>query len=135
VPEAAIITEEVRAVDATATGDTLLVAPGRLPDALGWELKPQGLCRADACFPVRERDVLFVGDKVDLGAVAVALGRPAVIDPAARIAAFALDGEGRRSALESLQAPAFELDDLDGRRHNLEEWRGKKKLLVAFSSW
>ena len=29
----------------------------------------------------------------------------------------------------------FTLPDLDGGEHSLEEWRGKKKLLVAFATW
>jgi hypothetical protein len=32
-------------------------------------------------------------------------------------------------------APSFELADLDGKLHALEEWHDRKKLLVAFASW
>jgi hypothetical protein len=87
------------------------------------------------CIPVRDRAALFVGDDLDLSAVAAALGRPAVVDSAAGIAAVAMDSEGRRQALDSLRAPSFVLDDLDGHPHRLEEWHGHKKLLVAFASW
>jgi hypothetical protein len=72
---------------------------------------------------------------VDLAAVAAALGRAAVVDALAGIAAVAMDAEGRRQALDSLRPPAFVLDDLDGHPRRLEEWRGRKKLLVAFASW
>jgi len=134
-----IISDEVRTVDATAAGDRLLVALERLGDALGWELKPQGLCRGDVCVPVRDRAALHAGagdgNRLDLGAVAAALGRPAVIDADAGIAAVALDAEQRRGALDSLRAPAFTLDDLDGVPHALDEWRARKKLLVAFATW
>ena len=51
------------------------------------------------------------------------------------IAALAMDADGRRQALDSLRAPSFGLDDLDGNPHRLEQWRGQKKLLVAFASW
>jgi len=37
--------------------------------------------------------------------------------------------------LESLEAPDFELPDLDGKRRRLTEFRGKKVLLHAFASW
>ena len=68
-------------------------------------------------------------------AVAAALGRPVVVDAEARVAAVALDGETRRRALTELVAPSFELPDLDGNLHALEEWHDRKKLLVAFASW
>jgi hypothetical protein len=135
MPSATIISDDERTVDATPAEGRLLVAPERLVDALGWELKPQGLCRDDVCVPVRDRAALFVGDDLDLSAVAAALGRQAVVDPAAGIAAVAMDAGGRRQALDSLRAPGFVLDDLDGHPHRLEEWRGLKKLLVAFASW
>jgi hypothetical protein len=135
MPSATIISDDVRRAEATPADGRLLVAPERLVDALGWELKPEGLCRDDVCVPVRDRASLFVGDGVDLAAVAAALGRAAVVDAFGGIAAVAMDAEGRRQALESLRAPTFVLDDLDGHPHRLEEWRGRKKLLVAFASW
>jgi hypothetical protein len=49
--------------------------------------------------------------------------------------AVALPAEQRRQALDSLEAPPFTLPDLGGAAHQLEEWRGTKKLLVAFASW
>jgi hypothetical protein len=135
MPSATIISDDVRTVDTTPADGTLLVAPERLSDAIGWELKPQGLCRDDACIPVRDQTALFRGEDLDLSAVAAALGRPAVVDAAAGIAAVAIDAAGRRQALDSLRAPSFVLDDLDGNPHRLEEWRGHKKLLTAFASW
>ena len=135
MPTATIISDDVRRAEATTADGRLLVAPERLVDALGWELKPEGLCRDDVCVPVRDRASLFVGDDVDLAAAAAALGRAAVVDALGGIAAVAMDAEGRRQALDSLRAPTFVLDDLDGHPHLLEEWRGRKKLLVAFASW
>lgn len=41
----------------------------------------------------------------------------------------------RRAALASLQAPDFELPDLDGKMHRLSDYRGKKVLLAAWASW
>jgi hypothetical protein len=49
--------------------------------------------------------------------------------------AVALPAELRRRALEERRAPAFELFDLEGKLHRLDEWIGREKLLVAFSSW
>jgi hypothetical protein len=135
MPQAIIISDDARTVDATIADGRVLVAPDRLADALGWELKPQGLCQDEVCVPVRDQAALFRGDDLDMSAVAAALGRPAVVDASAGIAAVAMDAEGRRQALDSLRAPSFVLDDLDGSPHRLEEWRGHKRLLAAFASW
>jgi len=58
-----------------------------------------------------------------------------VVDAEAGIAAIANDTETRRRAIDGLEAPDFALGDLDGATHHLHEWRGTKKLLVAFASW
>jgi peroxiredoxin len=132
-----IIDSEARTVEATAdpAGGTFLVDADRLPEALGWELKPSGLCQAGTCVPVRDVDALRVGERLDLVAVAGALGRPVVVDVEAGLMAVALSAELRRQALEDLRAPPFELPDVDGALHALGEWAGQKKALVTFSSW
>ncbi len=135
VTEASIISDEVRTVRAIVDGDRLLVSPEDLPAALGWALKPQGLCRQDVCVPIANPRALGLGGRLDIAAVAAALGRAVVVDPGACIAAVALGTEERRRALEGLEAPDFSLPDLDGAAHRLTEWRGRKRLLVTFSSW
>lgn len=135
VPAVTIIGEDVRNIDADIDNGRVLVDAASLPDAIGWELKPEGLCRDDVCVPVRDRSALLVDDRVDLASAAAALGRPAVIDGDARLISIAIAAEQRRQALDALVAPSFELADLDGTVHQLEEWRGRKKLLVAFASW
>lgn len=128
-----VITDEARSTPGELDGGTVLVDPDALSDAIGWTLKPEGLCRGDVCVPVRDRGALFVGDRLDLARVAGALDRPWLL--AEGVAALGEPRTTRRLATDGLQAPAFELPDLDGGRHRLEEWRGRKKLLVAFASW
>ena len=41
----------------------------------------------------------------------------------------------RRATLASLEAPDFELPDLDGTMHRLSDYRGRKVLLSAWASW
>jgi peroxiredoxin len=135
MPDLTIIDEDVHAVTGTIDAGRLLVDPDSLADALGWELKPEGLCRGDLCVPVAHPDALSVEGRLDIAAVAAALGRPVVIDSDAAIAAIALATDDRRRALEGLEAPDFALPDLDGATHGLGEWSGKKKLLVTFASW
>jgi peroxiredoxin len=132
-----VIDEVARQVEATPDHQrqTFLIDPAGLPEALGWELKANGLCREDTCVPVADPGALKVGDQLDLVQVASALGRPVVVDVDAGVMAVALSSELRRQALEDLRAPAFELPDVDGKLHRLDEWLGKKKLLVTFSSW
>jgi len=132
-----IIDFDARTVEGTPdpVGGTILIDVDRLPDALGWELTPRGLCRQHACVPVADIDALMVGDQLDLVAVAGALGRPAVVDVEAGLVAVALPAELRRQAIEELRAPAFELPDVEGTLHSLGEWAGQKKVLVTFSSW
>ena len=126
--------DEVRTVEAAVQGERLLVEADLLAGAVGWKLEPQGLCRGDVCVPVRDQAALFDDGRVDVAAVASALGRLAVVDAAAGLMAMAADPATRRQAL-SLEAPAFTLDDLDGNPHSLDEWRDRKKLLFAFASW
>ena len=110
-----IIDEVARHVDATPDPGrgTFLVDADRLPEALGWELKPSGLCRADSCVPVPDTGGLKVGGQLDLVAVARALGRAVVVDLDAGLVAVSLPAELRRQALVDLRAPAFELPDVD----------------------
>ena len=133
----AIITDDVVLVDAEpdAGRGTFLVDPSVLEDALGWELKPSGLCRGEVCVPVQDMDALRVGDRLDVAAVAAAVRQPAVVDLDAGIVAVALPAELRRRALTDLDAPPFTLPDLAGVSHSLDEWAGRKRLLVTFSSW
>jgi peroxiredoxin len=127
-------TRTVEAVTDDARG-TFLLDADRLPEALGWELKPAGLCRQDTCVPVADPASLRVGDRLDLTAVAAALGRPVVVDLDAGLLAVALPAELRHQALDNLSAPAFELPDLHGTLRGSDEWHGLKRLLVTFSSW
>jgi hypothetical protein len=132
-----IIDEVSRSVEATPdpVRGTYLIDVGRLPEALGWELKPSGLCQENTCVPVPDMGDLKVGEQLDLAAVAGALGRPVIIDMDAKLVAVALPAGLRRQALQDLRAPAFELPDLEEKLHGLDEWLGLKKLLVTFSSW
>ena len=106
-----------------------------LASTLGWELKEQGLCRADECVLVPDRDAVVTGDKIDAVAVAELLDRPAVVDAETGVAAIGTPRGLRRRALDDLIAPDFTLPDLDGTAHALSDHRSKKRLLVAFSSW
>jgi len=135
--QATVISERVVTVEAErdGEGDALLVRPADLPAALGWELTSSGLCAGDICVPVRDPSSLAVGPYLDVAAVARALGRQVVVDADAGIVAVSLPAEARRQALSGLVAPAMELPDLEGTLHSFDEWSGRKRLVVTFSSW
>ncbi len=124
---------------ATTTGEWAdgrpLVEPDALSAAVGWTLKPEGLCRDDQCVLVGDGSAIRVGDKLDLAAVANAVDQPTVVDPDAGIVVLGQPNATRQAALRDRQAPDFTLADLDGTSHRLSDYAGKKRLLVAFSSW
>lgn len=130
------VDEAVRTVEAVVDGKgRVLVEPARLTEAMGWTLKPEGLCRGEVCVPLRDRGAIEVGDRIDVAAVAGVLRQPIAVDAEAGYVAVALPAEARRQALDALHAPPFTLPDLDGRPRSLDEWAGSKRLLVAFASW
>ena len=106
-----------------------------LETALGWTLKPEGLCRGDVCVPVADRSSLDHPAGVDLLGVAAALDRPVVADETLGAVAIGAPAATRRAALRDRQAPDFTLADIDGVLHSLSGYTGRKRLLVAFSSW
>ena len=121
-------------IPARVSGDRVRLRPADVATGLGWELKPEGLCRAGVCIPVREAE-LVDADGVDLVALARALDRPLALDVEERSAYLGAPAAQRAAQLASLQAPEFRLPDLSGRMHALADYRGDKVLLVAYASW
>ncbi len=118
-------------------GERVRIAADAVHSALGWELKPEGLCRGDLCTPIgaaQRRALLSQGD-IDLHALASALRRPLALDASERVAALGTAADERAARLATLEAPDFTLPDLDGRMHSLSDQRGKKVLLIAYASW
>jgi peroxiredoxin len=114
-------------------GEALWLARKDLPSAIGWEPKPEGLCRADTCIPVPA--ALARADAIDVAGLWRQRGA-AVLHDAARVTWLLGEPAADRAAqLRSLEAPDFALPDLDGRLHSLREQRGRKVLLVTWSSW
>jgi hypothetical protein len=110
------------------SGDTLLVDPS----LLGWQRKPEGLCRDEVCIPVPAD---APPGAMEATALARLLQRPIVIDHDEHVAAFAAPAAERADALRSGIAPDFELPDVHGVVHRLSDFRGKKVVLYAYASW
>lgn len=122
-------------VDARIDGDRVRLPRAAVRDALGWELKPQGLCRGERCVLVLAPAELIRDGDVDLAALAKLLGRPLALDAAEGAACLGAAADERAERLRSLDAPDFTLPDVNGRPHTLSGFRGKKVLLVAWASW
>lgn len=122
-------------LEATVEGDRVRLPEAEVHRALGWQLKPEGLCQGDTCIPVRDAGSLSNEAGLDLEALSTLLGRPLAVDGEARAAALAASATDRTQALASLEAPDFTLPDLAGTPHTLSDYRGKKVLLIAYASW
>jgi len=120
---------------AEIAGEQVALDAASVHEALGWSLRPEGLCRGSVCVPVRDRAALVGEQGIDLAELARVLDRPLALDVAERAAALGTPVSERRAALEGLEAPDFSLPDLAGRRHTLSSFRGKKVLLIAYASW
>lgn len=128
--------DEDHAIETSArvSGDSVWLTPEAVQTALGWELKPEGLCRGNVCLPLPEGEAIDARG-LELKDLARRLDRPLALDSEQCVAALGASARERRSQFESLHAPDFELPDLDGVMHSLSDYRGKKVLLVAYASW
>jgi peroxiredoxin len=103
--------------------------PGGLADdaalaaALGWTLKPEGLCRDETCVPLLGRSV------------ADALGLLVVHDEDADVAAVAPSAETRHLEVGGGKAPRLDLTDVDGNPVSFDDFSGHKRVLVTWASW
>jgi hypothetical protein len=125
---------------ASINDERVLVAADDLARATSWMLKPEGLCRDDVCVPVRDRAALVASDGgIDLEAFAHVLRLPFASEPGDDnqpiVAVLGTPAEVRSAEMASLDAPPFTLPDLDGNFVSLADFKGRKKLLLAWASW
>jgi hypothetical protein len=111
--------------------DALEVTPGELLERTGWELKPEGACKNDACVPMP--DLAMHDGKIDVADFAARMGMPVATDEKHRI--FALGPQTSGHVLGSVEFPHIVLRDFDGNPFDLDTARGKKMLLVAWASY
>jgi peroxiredoxin len=124
-----------RRVEGVRSGDRLLVAVDDLPAATGWALKPEGLCQGDACVPVRDRAGLLHGEQADLAAVAAAVGQVSAVDAEAGVIVLGGPGSAWEPVRSATGAPDVALPTLDGKEVRLSDFRGRKRMVVAWASW
>jgi hypothetical protein len=95
----------------------------------GWEVKPEGACRADVCVPLVGAD-----DPFDLTATAARLGMAVVHDEDLGLWALGPESFGGR-ALSSAVAPELVLPDIDGNEFRLSSLRGQKAVVVSWAPY
>jgi hypothetical protein len=121
----------------TCPGPGLLIRPEDLARVNGFEVKPEGACYEDMCIPMNAK-LLVERDGMrwfDLTAFADLLGQPWVADTESRAWSFAEIPAKRERTLLNAMAPEFEVKDRQGKVIRLADYRGKKALIVTWSSW
>ncbi|MUL42683.1 redoxin domain-containing protein [Streptomonospora sp. PA3] len=108
-----------------------LLAPLDAP-VLGWERRPHGWCRGDACIPAAAVAGIEHDGRIDVGAFAELQGSLAVADHEnGLLAVMPLPDTRPRGGA----APDFALRGPDGALHRLSDYRGRKVALVMWASW
>lgn len=105
--------------------DRLDIGAEEFSEATGWEIKPEGACKAGQC-------VALADTGFDLLAAAERLGMAVVSEPGL----WAVGPEtlaGR--TLTTADASDFHLPDLDGEEFRITSLRGQKVLLVSWAPY
>lgn len=130
-----------QAVADPAQGALWLDAAG-IAAATGWQWKPEGLCQGDICVPVppAQRAQWVRGDggtapQLDIAALWRHAGQPVVHDATGSTWVLGTGAAQRSAALDTLDAPDFQLPDLAGTPHRLRDYRGRKVFLATWASW
>lgn len=116
-----------------ATHDGLWMSATDAEAVTGWTLKPEGMCRAEACVPMPAS--ALANGEVDVAAFWKKLGGPAIASDDGRVWVLGAAPDERNAALEGLEAPDFTLPDIDGVSRTLSQLRGKKVFLATWASW
>ena len=130
-----------KTITLSETGDFhtsgLLIRPDDLSRVNGFVLKPEGACYEDMCIPMNDALLIEQGGKTwfDLTAFADLLGQPYVADKEAGVWSFAEIPAKRESMMVDAMAPDFEVTDRQGNVVRMADFKGKKALIVTWSSW
>lgn len=139
MPMITVMTDEATMdVAARVDGDDgLWLSAAEAEAATGWTLKPEGFCKGPVCMPVPPARALEFAKQgeINVSRLYRHLGAPLAHDDERQTWVLGVSAQARSERLTSLEAPPFELPDLEGNRHSLATHRGKKVLLVSWASW
>ena len=121
----------------TGSGDELLINPKDLGQISGFEIKPEGACFRELCIPLNDQLLVEQDGKqwFNLTAFANLLDQPYVADHEAGVWSFAEIPAKRANMMVDAMAPDIELTDRTGEVVRLADLKGKKALIVTWSSW
>jgi hypothetical protein len=124
-------------VDERPSAPDFWIAPRRFEAIAGFTLKPEGFCRDALCIPIPpKRAAEFQRDgAINIAKFAELTGRPWIGTDAGDVWVLEEPAATRNDALRSLEAPDFELPDVEGNLHRLSDYRGRKVLLASWASW
>ncbi|MBI4298989.1 MAG: redoxin domain-containing protein [Chloroflexi bacterium] len=126
---------------AVVSGDELWLTLPILKAVSGWEMKPEGVCRDEACvtLPNDGYSRLLYQEGSDswfnLSAFAQIVEQPVAYDPKHQTWCFGPLGWEWQAPMISYETPDFTLPDLQGRYYSLSQYRGKKVLLALWATW
>jgi|SRR5579872_4120704 len=109
----------------------LWVRKSDLPKINDFEVKPQGACREDLCIPISKD--LVKGEYFNLTGFARKVGEVSIAD--SNVWSFGEIPVLRGSFTSSRIAPDFAVADRKGKIVHLNDFRGKKVLVVTWASW
>mgnify|MGYP001990183060 FL=1 len=133
--EITILTNSVKSITGHWSDGDPFVDAVEIKDVLGWEIKPEGLCKDDACIPINHEQNIKHNERYNLRTVAHLTGHPTLSSQELKAITIGQPADLRSSALRDKIAPDFVLPDIEGVDRAFSDWAGKKRLLVAFSSW
>lgn len=121
----------------TGDSEALLVRPKDLTTINGFVVKPEGACYNDLCVPLGADLLVEQGGRqwFNLSAFADLMEQPWVADTSARVWSFAEMPTKRESTMVNAMAPDFEVTDRQGNVVRMADLKGKKALIVTWSSW
>ena len=134
------VATEISSVRHEEATNQLWISLYDLKRATRFEMKPQGVCRDELCFPIpkaRQNEFLRKTPPAmwfNLTAFAKLVEQPVAYDAATSTWYFGLRAD-QRQTMSTLRAPNFTLPDINGKMHSLADYRGKKILLVTWASW
>jgi hypothetical protein len=98
----------------------------------GWELKPEGACKAEVCIPL-PASARRADGRVNVPAVADALRMALVASDAHKLWALGPVSGGR--ALTTATAPDLTLQTRDGNPWRLGAMKGTRVFMCSWASW
>jgi hypothetical protein len=127
----------VHSVDVHPDGSGLWLTPVQFEEASGFTRKPEGFCRDAVCVPIPPNRTAEFEHRgaINIAQFAALTRRPWVGTDSGDVWVLEEPADVRNDSLQSLEAPDFELPDVDGAMHRLSDYRGRKVLLASWASW